>query len=64
MTYLENTRSLMTVAVGNAPADLVITGGRLFKICEEGYVGFKDGITRGLFADQPAPLERDAMYGK
>ena len=31
-----------------------------FKICEEGYVGFKDGITRGLFADQPAPSARDA----
>jgi adenine deaminase len=35
-----------------------------FKICEEGYVHFKDGVTLGLFTDPPGHNSMSTIYGK
>ena len=60
MTYREMTRTLMNVALGREPADLVITGGRLFNV----FTGeLLDGFTIAVKHGKIACVGRDPENG-
>ena len=60
MTYIDTTQSLMNVAQGAEPADLVITGGKLFNV----FTGeLLDGLSVAVKHQKIAYVGKDPKNG-